>query len=81
VTVGFGFSSRDYEEIARKEHLSALELKIRKLYDTAENIAAEQRYQKVEIPRSLSLSLSHTHTQSYSDYFLLFIHSFCVVLE
>jgi hypothetical protein len=49
--LGMGYTSGDYEEIAKKEHLSALELKIRKLYDTTQSIAAEQRYQKAREAR------------------------------
>jgi hypothetical protein len=44
--VGSGAQGKDYDEIGRREKLSSIELKVRKLYDRAENVASEQRYFK-----------------------------------
>jgi len=46
VSITDGAEATDYEELARSEHLSALELSIRKLNDRVGSIRAEQDYQR-----------------------------------
>lgn len=41
-----GEEGLDYAEVAKKEHLSELELEIRKLNDKAKDVMAELQYQK-----------------------------------
>jgi len=41
-----GESATDYEEIAKQEHLSAIEVSVRKLIDRVKDIRAEQDYQR-----------------------------------
>lgn len=42
-----GDAAQDYSEIAKSEHLSAIEVEIRKLNDKIRHIRAEQEYQRV----------------------------------
>lgn len=41
-----GEATEDYEELAKLEHLSAIEVEIRKLLDKVRSVRAEQSYQK-----------------------------------
>jgi len=41
-----GESATDYEDIAKQEHLNALEVEVRKLNDRIKDIRAEQNYQR-----------------------------------
>jgi len=47
VSFEVGEAAHDYTEIAKTEHLSAIEVEIRKLNDKIRNIRGEQDYQKV----------------------------------
>jgi hypothetical protein len=45
--VEFGEGATDYQELAKQEHLTAIEVELRKLNDKVKSIYAEQNYQKV----------------------------------
>lgn len=44
--VEFGEGATDYQELAKQEHLTAIEVELRKLNDKVKSIYAEQNYQK-----------------------------------
>jgi len=44
--LSIGESATDYSEVAKQEHLSAIEVEVRKLNDKLKQIRAEQEYQK-----------------------------------
>lgn len=46
VKLDVGEGGLDYAEVAKKEHLSELELEIRKLNDKVKDVLAEQSYQR-----------------------------------
>jgi len=46
LAVDYGEATTDYTEIAQHEHLSAIEVEIRKLNDKVRGVRAEQNYQK-----------------------------------
>jgi len=45
-TISIGAEATDYEELAKSEHLSALEVQVRKLNDRIRTVRAEQSYQR-----------------------------------
>jgi len=49
-----GEQTNDYQEIAAKDKLSSLQLRVRQLLDQAEQISKEQNYQRVCIPTTLA---------------------------
>eukprot|EP01121_Diplochlamys_sp_Union-15-3_P011323 TRINITY_DN3267_c0_g1_i1.p1 TRINITY_DN3267_c0_g1~~TRINITY_DN3267_c0_g1_i1.p1 ORF type:complete len:107 (+),score=12.05 TRINITY_DN3267_c0_g1_i1:327-647(+) len=51
IKITTGAEARDWQEVANKEHLTALQVSLRKIFADAENARAEQRYQKVREQR------------------------------
>jgi hypothetical protein len=47
----------DYEQVAKQEHLSSIEVQVRRLNDRIRDIRSEQNYQRV----NLQLLLSSKH--------------------
>ena len=47
----------DYNEVAKKEHLTGVEISIRKLNDKIRDIMKEQAYQRVSLSPPLPLLL------------------------
>jgi hypothetical protein len=64
-----GEGGLDYEEVAKKEHLSELELEIRKLNDKVKDVLAEQSYQRT---RELEFRKTSEATHSKQQYWSLF---------
>lgn len=51
LSIDVGEQTNDYQEIAAKDKLSDLQLRVRQLLDQAEQISKEQNYQRVCTPR------------------------------
>jgi len=47
LSIDVGEQTNDYQEIAAKDKLSELQLRVRQLLDQAEQISKEQNYQRV----------------------------------
>jgi len=47
LSIDVGEQTNDYQEIAAKDKLSDLQLRVRQLLDQAEQISKEQNYQRV----------------------------------
>ena len=64
-----GESGLDYAEVAKKEHLTELELEIRKLNDKVKDVLAEQSYQK---QRELEFRRTSEQIHSKQRYWSIF---------
>lgn len=64
-----GEGGLDYAEVAKKEHLSELELEIRKLNDKVKDVLAEQAYQRT---RELEFRKTSEAIHSKQQYWSLF---------
>lgn len=58
LSIDVGEQTNDYQEIAAKDKLSDLQLRVRQLLDQAEQISKEQNYQRVCMHWSLCLHCS-----------------------
>ena len=64
-----GEGGLDYAEVAKKEHLSELEVEIRKLNDKVKDVLAEQTYQR---QRELEFRKTSEAIHSKQQYWSLF---------
>lgn len=64
-----GEGGLDYAEVAKKEHLSELEVEIRKLNDKVKDVLAEQTYQR---QRELEFRKTSEDIHSKQQYWSLF---------
>lgn len=56
LSIDVGEQTNDYQEIAAKDKLSDLQLRVRQLLDQAEQISKEQNYQRVSHASVLAAS-------------------------